>query len=464
MQKQKHPMRLQYERKNSGGGGGDIDAGAAVLQVKKLVEDIGRGFEEYKTTNDALIKAKADGKALGDFEAKLAKIDKDLSDLGEAKTAIESALAKLNRPGAGGGEEKQEAFELELKSFNDARRASRVQGADKSDATAEDYAHYKNAFWEYQRKGNIDWLSLEERKAMSVGTDADGGYLVPAPTMGRIVTKVFELSPIRQIANVQAISGDALEGVNDLDEASYGWVGETGTRSDTNTPQVGKYRIEAHEMYAQPKATQKLLDDAAVDIEAWLAGKVANKFARAEGAAFITGTGIAQPRGFTAYTTAATSDASRAWGQLEHVKTGANGDFAASTPADILFDLIAAFKTPYLQNAKWVTRREVIAKIRKFKEATTNAYMWQPGLQAGQPDRLLGYPIVMAQDMPALATDSLSLAFGDFMEGYQIVDRIGMRTLRDPFTDKPYVKFYTTRRVGGGVVNFEAIKFLKFAA
>src|SRR5262249_1561510 len=149
---------------------------------------------------------------------------------------------------------------------------------------------------------------------------------------------------------------------------------------------------------------------------------------------------------------------------LEHVKTGANGDFASSSPADVLFDLIQAFKTPYLQQAKWVTRREVIAKIRKLKEATTNAYMWQPGLQAGQPDRLLGYPLTMAQDMPALATDSLSLAFGDFMEGYQIVDRIGMRTLRDPFTDKPYVKFYTTKRTGGGVVNFEAIKFLKFSA
>jgi HK97 family phage major capsid protein len=339
-----------------------------------------------------------------------------------------------------------------------------VQGADKADATPEEYEQYKHAFWEYQRKGNIDWLTVEERKAMSVGTDADGGYLVPAPTVGRIVQKVYDLSPIRQIANVMSISGDALEGVNDLDEADYGWVGETGTRSDTTTPGVGKYRIEAHEMYAQPKATQKLLDDAAVDIEAWLAAKVANKFARAEGGAFITGNGVGKPRGYAAYTTAATGDATRAWGQLEHIKTGANGDFASSNPADVLFDLIAAFKSPYLNQARFVTRREVVAKIRKFKEATTNAYMWQPGLQAGQPDRLLGYPIVMAQDTPTLATDSLSLAFGDFNEGYQIVDRIGMRTLRDPFTDKPYVKFYTTKRTGGGVVNFEAIKFLKFAA
>lgn len=459
--KKHQPLHLQYERKNSGAGG--LDVSEAVLQVKTLVESMGRGFEEYKATNDALIKAKADGKVLGDFEAKLAKIDTDLSDLGEAKSAIEAALAKLNRPNLGGGNgDGKDTFEREVKSFNEMRRAGRVQGADKADATPEEYAQYKHAFWEYQRKGNIDWLEAVDRKAMSVGTDADGGYLMPAPTVGRIVQKVYELSPIRQIANVMSISGDALEGVNDLDEASYGWVGETATRSDTNTPQVGKYRIEAHEMYAQPKATQKLLDDAAVDIEAWLQGKVANRMARAEANAFVVGDGVGKPRGFTGYSTAATGDATRTWGTMEHIATGVSGDFAASSPADILFDLLMAFKPEYLQNGRFVTRREIIAKIRKFKESTTNAYMWQPGLQAGQPDRLLGYPIVMAQDMPTLAASSLSLAFGDFNEGYQIVDRIGMRTLRDPYTDKPFIKFYTTRRVGGGVVNFEAIKFVKF--
>jgi HK97 family phage major capsid protein len=432
-----------------------------MTELKNLIEAQGRAFEEFKTTNDALIKAKAEGKAIGDLEAKLAKMETDLANQSELKAQLDVMQAAMNRPGNGGD---KGAFEKEIKSFNDMRRAARVQGSDKADIGAEDYQQYKQAFWEYQRKGNIDWQTVEERKAMSVGTDADGGYLVPAPPVGRIVQKVYDLSPIRQIANVMSISGDALEGVNDLDEADYGWVGETGTRSDTTTPGVGKYRIEAHEMYAQPKATQKLLDDAAVDIEAWLAAKVANKFARAEGGAFITGNGVGKPRGYAAYTTAATGDATRAWGQLEHIKTGANGDFASSNPADVLFDLIAAFKSPYLNQARFVTRREVVAKIRKFKEATTNAYMWQPGLQAGQPDRLLGYPIVMAQDTPTLATDSLSLAFGDFNEGYQIVDRIGMRTLRDPFTDKPYVKFYTTKRTGGGVVNFEAIKFLKFAA
>lgn len=449
------------ERKNAGSGD---DPTAGILQLKKLVEDIGRGFDEYKSTNDQRLKAIADGKSAADYEARLAKIDSELNDLTEAKSQIEKIQAEIQRAQlTGESGEEADAREAECKSFNAMRRASRVQGSDKTDVTPEEYEEYKDAYWEYQRKGNIDWLPAAQRKAMSVGVDADGGYLMPAPTVGRIVQKVYELSPIRQIASVMSISGDALEGVNDLDEAAYGWVGETGTRSDTTTPTVGKYRIEAFEMYAQPKVTQKLLDDAAVDVEGWLANKVANKFARAEAAAFITGTGLGQPRGFTTYTTVATGDASRTWGQMEHVVTGTNGAFAASSPADVLFDLIGAFKSEYLQNARFVTRREVISLIRKFKEATTNAYMWQPGLQAGQPDRLLGYPLVMAQDMPTIATGSLSLAFGDFAEAYQIVDRIGIRTLRDPYTDKPYIKFYSTRRVGGAVTNTEAIKFLKFS-
>lgn len=433
-----------------------------LTEIAKVIEAQGRAFEEFKTTNDNLIKSKAEGKAIGDLEAKLEKVETDLSKWNEAKSEIDAALARLSRPGAGNGE-RQEELAKEVKSFNNMRRAGRVQGADKADVTPEEYEQYKGAFFQYQRCGNIDWLEVADRKAMSVGTDADGGYLVPAATVGRVVTRVYDLSPIRQIANVMSISGDALEGVNDLDESSYGWVAETGTRSDTTTPQVGKYRIEAHEMYAQPKATQKLLDDAAVDIENWLAMKVADKFARAEAAAFITGTGVGQPRGFTTYTTAATGDSSRAWGQLEHVVTGANGAFH-TTQADPLFDLIGAFKQQYLQNARWAMRRETIAAIRKFKTSTTAEYIWQPGLQAGQPDRLLGYPIVMCQDLPAhTTTGALSMWLGDFMEAYQIVDRLGMRTLRDPFTDKPYVKFYTTKRTGGAVVNFEALKAIKFS-
>lgn len=431
----------------------------AITDIKTVLENYGKAHEEFKKTNDALLAAKADGTAVGDLETKLARISDDLDKLGDIKSQFEEVMAKINRPNMG---EKNADIELEAKSFNLYRKG--IFNGQVGDISVDQYNEYKKSFWNFVRKGDVALLSDAERKAMSAGTDPDGGYLLPTPTVGRMVQRIHEISPIRQIANVMTISTDALEGIDDLDEAEAGWVGETQTRTDTATPQVGKYRIEAHEIYAQPKATQKLLDDAAVDVEAWLIDKASRRFNRMEGAAFITGNGILKPKGFAAYTTVATADGTRAWGQLEHIKTGVNGAFAASNPADHLFDLIGAFKDEYLANARFVTRREVLTLIRKFKEATTNAYMWQPGLQAGQPDKLLGYEVTKAQDMPAVATDSLSLAFGDFKEGYQIVDRIGVRTLRDPFTDKPFVKFYMTKRVGGGVTNFEAIKFLKFAA
>lgn len=435
-------------------------------ELKEAIEGIGKRFEEFKTENNKLI-AKGVSDALA--EAKLSNLSQDIDDLTGKKEDIEKRIKaeadlredlerKVNKLSVSGKDGAPD-LSVETKGFNDSRKSFATGQI--ADITVEQYLEYKAAYWQLMRKGSVDRLGDSERKALQAGVDSDGGYLLPTPTVGRVVSRVWELSPIRQIAAVQNISTAALEGVIDNDEASYGWVSETGTRSETNTPAVGKYRVEAFEMYATPKATQTLLDDAAVDVEAWLAGKQADKFARVEGAAFINGTGAGQPRGFATYTTAATADATRTWGQLEHVVTGASADFHTTT-ADPLFTLIAAFKSAYLQGANWVTTREVIAKIRKFKTSTTNEYLWQPGLQMGQPSTLLGYPIVIAQDMPALAANSLSMALGNFKEGYQIVDRQGIRTLRDPYTSKPYVIFYSTRRVGGAVLNFEAIKFIKF--
>lgn len=436
-------------------------ASVGPAEIAELVRKQGTAWEEYKQANDALVKAKAEGKAVSDLEAKVAAISADLDKIGELKDAVAELEKKANRPDFAAGD-KDRNFGEEVKQFNIARKAFDVSSAG-TPITVDEYKNYHSGFFNLMRKGNVELLSDAERKAMVAGDDSNGGYLLPPTTVGRAVARIFELSPIRAIAGVQPISTDAMEGVYDNDEAAYGWVGETGSRSDTNTPTLGKYRIEAHECYAAPKASQKLIDDSAVDIENWLAMKVADKFARGEGEKFVAGTGVAQPRGFTTYTTAATGDATRTWGEMEHVVTGANGAFH-TTQADPLFDLIGAFKPGYLANARWVTRREVITAIRKFKTTTTLEYIWQPGLQVGQPDRLLGYPIVIAQDMPTIATGSLSMAFGDFREGYQIVDRVGIRTLRDPYTSKPYVIFYSTKRVGGAVLNFEAIKFIKFSA
>jgi len=423
--------------------------------IKSLLDQQGKAFEAFKDTVDGL--KKSDSLT----EEKLARIEASLDAAVEGKAAIEAKLAaeakereeleiRLSRRGSSAGDDKAAA---EVKSFG-AMVGSPVE--------AKDYDAYKAGMSIYLRKGE-KLLDNVQAKAMSVGGDPDGGYLVPVDMSGRIVTKVFETSPIRQIANVQAISSDKLEGLEDRDEASAGWVGETGSRTTTATPQVGKYSIEAFELYAQPAATQKLLDDAAVDIEAWLAAKIADKISRIENAAYVNGTGAMQPRGFASYTTAADSGSGVTWGSIGHVVSGAAGGFAAANPADKLHDLIGLVKDAYLTNARFVTRRSVITAVRKFKDGMGN-YLWQPSFVLGQPETIMGYAVTRAEDIPALATNSLSLFFGDFRAAYTIVDRLGIRTLRDPYTNKPYVNFYTIKRTGGAVVDFEAIKAMKFAA
>jgi HK97 family phage major capsid protein len=431
--------------------------------IAQTLREQGEAFEAFKKANDELIKAKADGKAVGDLEAKVKTLSEALDTLSDAKAAIEELQKKANRPDLGTDNAEKQLAE-EVKGFNIALRADfQSKGrAIPAELDAKAYAEYKSGFIKLATGVRLEHLSADEQKAMQAGSDPDGGYLLPHSTVGRMVTLLREQSIMRQIADVQTISTDKIEGMLDLNEADAGWVSELGTRSDTSTPQVGKWEIQAFEMYAMPKASQKILDDAATDVEGWLAGKVADKFARVEGAAFWTGTGTGQPRGLASYTTAATADGSRSWGQFEHVVSGANGAFH-TTQFDPVVSMIGAFKDHYLNSAQFVMRREVRTAARLLKESTTNRYLWEPGMQVGSPERLMGYPVRVDQYMPALASGSLSLAFGDFKQAYQIVDRMGIRTLRDPYTAKPYVVFYSTKRTGGGAVNFEAVKFLKFS-
>lgn len=298
-----------------------------------------------------------------------------------------------------------------------------------------------------------------ERKALSVGSDPEGGYVVYPDMSGQIVQKVFETSPMRAYASIQTISTDALEGIFDLNEASFGWVEETESRSETNTPDIGRWRIPVHEMYAFPFATQKLLDDAAIDMENWLSMKVADKFARAEADAFVNGSGVGQPRGFLTY-----SDGTTLPGTIEQFDTGVNGAYAAAPDGgDVLIDALYGLKAPYRANATWFMNRATTKLTRKLKDSD-GAYLWSPGIAAGQPATLLGYPVAAFEDMPDPATGSLSVAVGDMRAAYQIVDRIGIRVLRDALTNKPYIGLYTVKRVGGDVVNFEAVKLVKFQA
>ena len=274
---------------------------------------------------------------------------------------------------------------------------------------------------------------------------------------GQIVTKVDETSPMRAFASIQVISTDALEGLFDLERAAAVWVGETGARSQTATPNIGRWRIPVHELSAMPAATQKLLDDAAINMESWLADKVALEFSLAENAAFVNGNGVDKPRGFLTYGTGTTLP-----GTVEQFRTGVNAAFAAAPDGgDVLIDALYGLKAPYRANASWFMNRTTTKMVRKLKDSD-GAYLWSPGIAAGQPATLLGYPVAAFEDMPDPAQGSLSIAVGDMRAAYQIVDRMGIRTLRDPFTAKPFVLFYTTKRTGGDLVNFEALKVVRF--
>lgn len=437
------------------------------------IEQIATAFEAFRKSHDEQIAEIKKGVADPLLADRLARIEKSLDDGSEAKQKIEAAIAaerkeredlelRLQRANIKGDGASAKA-ELERKEFNLLLAAQAAeQKAAPVELDEQGYGEYKAAFERFLRK-NDRLLSADEVKTLQVGSDPDGGYLVTPDVTGAMVKKVYETSPIRQIASVQAISTDALEGVEDTGEAGCGYAGEHATSGDTTTPQIGKWRIDVQTIDTEPKATQQLLDDAAIDVEAWLADKVASKFGRFENNEFVTGAAN-KIRGFAAgYTATEDSGTGVTWGEIGFVKSGASADFAGSNPADKLHDLVGALKVDYLPGAVFLTRRTVVTKIRKFKDGQ-GQYIWQPSLVLGVPETLLGHPLIRAEDMPALAADSYSLAFGDFRQGYQIVDRLGIRVLRDPYTSKPYVKFYTTKRTGGGVVNFEAIKLMKFAA
>lgn len=428
-------------------------------EIKKAVGAVDAlhvAFEEFKKANDERL-AQIEKKGSADVvtEAKLQKIEADLE---KAQKIADEAVLASKRQARIVTDESGERVDLDKKAQEWASMNARRRGGVIGSFGAADMDSYKAAFDTFLRKGE-EIMGADERKALSVGSDPDGGYVVNPDLSGRIVAKVFETSPMRAYASIQVISTDALEGLFDLNEASSGWVGETDSRAETNTPALGKWRIPVHELYAKPKATQKLLDDASINMEQWLAAKVSEKFARDEAAAFVNGNGINKPRGFLTYSAGTTLP-----GTVEQFPTGVNGGLAAAPAGgDTLIDALYGLKAQYRANATWFMNRATTKLVRKAKD-TDGAYLWQPGIAAGQPATLLGYPVASFEDMPDPATGSLSIAVGDMRAAYQIVDRIGIRTLRDPYSAKPYVEFYTTRRVGGDLCNFEAIKIIRLGS
>lgn len=420
--------------------------------VQTTLYELGRSFEAFKEKNDQrLAEISRQGAAHPSTEAAVQRLNGELSRLGDIKNRMERIETAMSRSPLGSvkADEIAEAAAFALE------RKNHFTG----ELDVATYRGYKAALSQYLRKNNAG-SGGDEIKALSAGSDPDGGYAVTPDMTGRIIGLIRETSPVRQVANVATIGTDALEGVNDLNEATSGWIGETEARSETDTPQIGEWRIPVHEQYAEPRATQKLLDDAMFDVEGYLTAKIAERLSRMENTAFITGNGVRKPRGFLTYPAGTPSSSS--FSVIEQVPTGGAGAFAATDPGDALISLVYSLKSAYRAKAVFMMKRATLAEVRKLKDENGN-YLWQPDFQMKQGGTLLGFDVVEAEDMPAIGAGSLSIAFGDFDAGYQIVDRQGIRILRDSFTAKPYVKFYTTKRVGGDVVNFEAIKLLKFA-
>ncbi len=398
------------------------------LETKVAFGDFMQAFEAFKEAND---------ERLAQIESRFSADAVTTEKVDRINRAVDETKARLD--------------ELTLKA-----RRPRLSG-EQDDAPAA--REHKQAFEAYVRKGETQGLFDLEAKTMSIGSNPDGGYLVPPETESEIGRRLAAASPIRAISGVRQVSSSLYKKPFATNGFATGWVGETAARPETASPTLAELQFPAMELYAMPAATQALLDDSAVNLDQWIAEEVQQAFADQESTAFVTGNGVNKPSGFL--NPAKVADASWSWGSIGYLATGVAGGFPASNPSDKLIDLVYALKSGYRQNATWVMNRKTQGVIRKFKDVNGD-YLWQPAARADGKATLLGFPVAESEDMPDIAADAYALAFGDFMRGYLIVDRIGVRVLRDPYSAKPYVLFYTTKRVGGGVQNFEALKLMKF--
>jgi HK97 family phage major capsid protein len=394
--------------------------------VRAVTAEMLAAFEALKAANDArLEEIEKRGAADPLLEAKLQKIEMSLD---RQRTALERLALEQSRPVIGEEPSRQET-------------------------------EHKSAWSAYLRRGDDAGLHRIDFKSLNLGTEAQGGYVAP-PELDRLIEqRLMASSPMRQIASVRQTSATVFRKPVSLGSQSA-WAAETAARPETTAPTLDVLDFPTAELYAMPAATQTLLDDTFVDIDEWLADECEASFAAQESAAFVTGNGTNKPKGFLDYEMIA--DASHAWDKIGFILSGAAGGFATSNPADRLIDLVYALKPQFRANARFVMNRRTISAVRKLKDGDDN-YLWRPGM-AGESASLLGYPVTEIEDMPDIAANSFAVAFGDFRRGYLIIDRQGARVLRDPYTLKPYVLFYTTKRVGGGVQNFDAVKVLKFAA
>lgn len=426
----------------------------SVKSVADALDKIATAFDEYKKTNDARIEAVKSGASTEALDAKLAKIDAHIDGLNEVKSKMEKMETKLSRPGVmdGGRQEGESKEAVEYRhAFLDWMRAPGDHERQQKTAAAAKQLEAKN------RDGR------ETRATQTVtSTGSAGGFALPEIIERQIARLSVDISPIRQIATVRTVGSPDYKELFDINGAGFEWVGETDTRSQTNTPDLAEVAPTFGMASAKPQASEESLDDLFFDVENWLISSAAEAIAQGEGAAFVSGNGTKKPTGFLAGPTpVTTADSSRAFGTLQYIASGQAA--ALPTSADVFYDLVYSLRARYRNNAQWVTSKLVLAALRKYKD-TSGQYLWQPALTAGQPATFMGYGITEAEDMPAVGAGAFSLAFGDFREGYLIADRVGMRITRDEITTPGFVKFYVRKRVGGKLRNTQAIKLLKIAA
>ncbi|WP_457645878.1 phage major capsid protein [Profundibacter sp.] len=398
----------------------------------------------------------------------MSKTDRKARDVGRAPTDL-SPAAEVKTAMAG--------FVNDLNNFQDKlnsklqQQEERLTMLDRKTTTyqrpvlstaAETEAPHQKAFAAYLRSGDDDALRgiQLEGKAMSTAVSADGGYLVDPQTADMIKSVLNSTASLRSIASVVNVEATSYDVLIDHTDVGAGWATEVDPTAETGTPVIDRISIPLHELSALPKASQRLLDDSAFDIEGWLAGRIADKFSRAEAAAFINGDGVDKPKGFLTHTTV--DNTTWTWGNLGYIPTGVDGDFSGTNPVDAIIDLVYALGAEYRAGATFVMNSKTAGAVRKMKDAD-GRFMWSDGLAAGEPARLMGYPVLIAEDMPDIGSGTTAIAFGDFEAGYTVAERPDLRVLRDPFSAKPHVLFYATKRVGGDVSDFAAIKLLKFS-
>ncbi len=402
---------------------GALPVGGASDDVRAVASEMMAAFEALKAANDArLAEIETRGAADPLTGEKLSRIEQALD---AQKSRLDRITLDAARPGTSA-----------------ARRAD---------------PEHKSAWDGYMRKGDDSGLAQLDLKSINQGSDAQGGYVAP-PELDRLIeARLAASSPMRQIATVRQTSAMVYKKPVSLG-AVAAWAAETGARSETTAPSLSLLEFPAAELYAMPAATQTLLDDAYADIDEWLADEVESAFSAQESDAFINGDGVNKPKGLLDYTLVA--DASHVWGQIGAVASGGTGGFAATAPGDALIDLVHAPRSQYRANGRFVMNRRTLSALRKIKDSN-GMYVWRPGA-AGEASTVMGYPVTEIEDMPDIAENAPAIAFGDFRKAYLIVDRQGARVLRDPYSSKPYVLFYTTKRVGGGVQNFDAVKVMTF--